>query len=104
MKTKQALEDLKTKEQRRIVLDLRDNLAVLLNEAEIFVICTKNEVIVTTKSQHEKYNNTYKTQNEPVDTQIPLVIIVNDRSAIRNCVWSFTRSRQGCDRGKPQFW
>jgi C-terminal processing protease CtpA/Prc len=26
--TKQALEDLKTKEQKRIVLDLRDNLAV----------------------------------------------------------------------------
>jgi carboxyl-terminal processing protease len=54
-----------------------------LNEAvnicNLFV--PKNEVIVTTKSKKRKYNNTYKTQNEPVDTQIPLVIIVNDRSA-----------------------
>jgi carboxyl-terminal processing protease len=81
--TKQALEDLKNQGAERIVLDLRDNPGGLLNEAvnicNLFV--PKNEVIVTTKSQHEKYNNTYKTQNEPVDTQIPLVIIVNDRSA-----------------------
>jgi carboxyl-terminal processing protease len=87
------------------VLDLRRNPGGLLNEAvnicNLFV--PKNEVIVTTKSKHEKYNNTYKTQNEPVDTQIPLVIIV-DRSASRNCIWSFARFRQGCNCGKPQFW
>jgi carboxyl-terminal processing protease len=65
------------------VLDLRGNPGGLLNEAvnicNLFV--PKNEVIVTTKSKKRKINNTYKTQNEPVDTQIPLVIIVNDRSA-----------------------
>ena len=81
--TKQALEDLKNQGAERIVLDLRGNPGGLLNEAvnicNLFV--PKNEVIVTTKSKNEKYNNTYKTQNEPVDTQIPLVIIVNDRSA-----------------------
>lgn len=81
--TKQALEDLKSKGAERIILDLRGNPGGLLNEAvnicNLFV--PKNEIIVTTKSQHEKYNNTYKTQNEPIDTQIPLVIIVNDRSA-----------------------
>jgi carboxyl-terminal processing protease len=81
--TKQALEDLKNQGADRIVLDLRGNPGGLLNEAvnicNLFV--PKNEVIVTTKSKNEKYNNTYKTQNEPVDTQIPLVIIVNDRSA-----------------------
>lgn len=81
--TKQALEDLKNQGAERIVLDLRGNPGGLLNEAvnicNLFV--PKNEVIVTTKSKNDKYNNTYKTQNEPVDTQIPLVIIVNDRSA-----------------------
>ena len=80
---KQALEDLKRQGAERIVLDLRGNPGGLLNEAvnicNLFV--PKNEIIVTTKSKNEKYNNTYKTQNEPVDTQIPIVIIVNDRSA-----------------------
>jgi carboxyl-terminal processing protease len=41
--------------------------------------CSKNEIIVT-KSKIEKHNAVYKT-NEPVDTEIPLVIIVNGRSA-----------------------
>ena len=81
--TKQALEDLKRQGAERIVLDLRGNPGGLLNEAvnicNLFV--PKNEIIVTTKSKNEKYNNTYKTQNEPVDTQIPIVIIVNDKSA-----------------------
>jgi carboxyl-terminal processing protease len=81
--TKQALEDLKNQGAERIILDLRDNPGGLLNEAvnicNLFV--PKNEIIVTTKSKNEKYNNTYKTQNEPVDTQIPIVIIVNDKSA-----------------------
>jgi carboxyl-terminal processing protease len=47
----------------------------LLNEAvnicNLFV--PKNEIIVTTKKR--KHNNTYKTAMEPVDTEIPLVII-----------------------------
>jgi carboxyl-terminal processing protease len=41
----------------------------------------KNEIIVTTKSKNETHNNTYKTAMEPVDTEIPLVIIINDKSA-----------------------
>jgi carboxyl-terminal processing protease len=41
----------------------------------------KNEVIVTTKSKIEKHNNTYKTAREPIDTEIPLVILVNGKSA-----------------------
>jgi carboxyl-terminal processing protease len=54
-----------------------------LNEAvnicNLFV--PKNEIIVTTKSKIEKHNNTYKTSKEPVDTEIPLVILVNGKSA-----------------------
>ncbi len=36
---------------------------------------------MTTKSVIEKYNKTYKTRNEPIDTEIPLAILVNGRSA-----------------------
>jgi carboxyl-terminal processing protease len=78
-----ALEQLKSEGATRIVLDLRGNPGGLLNEAvnicNLFV--PKNEIIVTTKSKTEKYNNTYKTTREPVDTEIPLIIIVNGRSA-----------------------
>jgi carboxyl-terminal processing protease len=81
--TKDALEQLKREGVERIVLDLRGNPGGLLNEAvnicNLFV--PKNEVIVTTKSKIEKHNNTYKTSKEPVDTTIPLVILVNGRSA-----------------------
>ncbi|PWA11591.1 S41 family peptidase [Flavobacterium laiguense] len=81
--TKEALEQLKREGVERIVLDLRGNPGGLLNEAvnicNLFV--PRNEVIVTTKSKIEKHNNTYKTSKEPIDTTIPLVILVNGRSA-----------------------
>lgn len=80
---KEALEKLKADGATQIVLDLRGNPGGLLNEAidicNLFV--PKNEVIVTTKSRIEKHNNTYKTTKEPIDTQIPLAILVNGRSA-----------------------
>jgi carboxyl-terminal processing protease len=41
----------------------------------------KNEIIVTTKSKNSKYNNTYKTNKDPIDTEIPLVVIVDGKSA-----------------------
>jgi carboxyl-terminal processing protease len=81
--TKQALEQLKKEGVERIILDLRGNPGGLLNEAvnicNLFV--PKNEIIVTTKSRIEKHNNTYKTSKEPVDTEIPLAILVNGKSA-----------------------
>ena len=81
--TKEALEQLKKDGAERIILDLRDNPGGLLNEAvnicNLFV--PKNEIIVTTKSKIDKHNSTYKTTKDPVDTEIPLIIIVNGRSA-----------------------
>ncbi|MAO08890.1 MAG: peptidase S41 [Alteromonas sp.] len=83
LETKAALEDLKSQGAKKIVLDLRGNPGGLLNEAinivNLFV--PKGETVVTTKSVIEKYNKTYKTRNEPIDTEIPLAILVNGRSA-----------------------
>jgi carboxyl-terminal processing protease len=81
--TKQALEKLKEQGATQIVLDLRGNPGGLLSEAvnicNLFV--PNNEVIVTTKSHIAKHNNTYKTSRPPVDTEIPLAILVDGKSA-----------------------
>ena len=81
--TKAALENLKEQGAEKIILDLRGNPGGLLHEA--VNICNffvpKNEVIVTTKSKIEQHNNTYKTNFEPIDLDIPLVILVDGKSA-----------------------
>ncbi|WP_294824128.1 S41 family peptidase [uncultured Flavobacterium sp.] len=81
--TKAALIDLKGQGAKNIILDLRGNPGGLLNEAvnicNLFV--KQDETIVTTKSKNEKYNNTYKTQKTPVDLEIPLVVLVDGKSA-----------------------
>ncbi|QHI37530.1 putative CtpA-like serine protease [Kordia antarctica] len=81
--TKEALEKLKEDGAERIILDLRSNPGGLLRESidivNLFV--PKGEVIVVTKSKVKKYNRTYKTRKSPVDTEIPLVVLVNGRSA-----------------------
>lgn len=80
---KTALEDLKKQGVEKIVLDLRGNPGGLLQEAvnicNLFV--PKNELIVTTKGKVEKYNETYKTNREPIDLNIPLVVLVDGKSA-----------------------
>jgi carboxyl-terminal processing protease len=81
--TKEAVEQLKREGAEKLILDLRGNPGGLLNEAvnicNLFV--PKNEIIVTTKSKSERHNNTFKTTREPIDTEIPLVIIVDGKSA-----------------------
>jgi len=81
--TQFALEELKKQGVTQIILDLRGNPGGLLGEAvnicNLFV--PKGEVITTTKSRIDKHNNIYTTQREPVDTEIPLAILIDGRSA-----------------------
>lgn len=81
--TKAALIELKEKGAEKIILDLRGNPGGLLSEAinvtNLFV--PKGELIVTTKSKVKKFNREYKTKNKGVDTEIPLVVLVNGNSA-----------------------
>jgi len=80
---KEALLALKKQGATQIILDLQNNPGGLLQEAlnlcNLFV--NKNELIVTTKSKNEKSNLTLRTQHEPIDTQIPLAILINEKSA-----------------------
>src|SRR5699024_8290144 len=81
--TKEALVDLKSQGAKKIILDLRGNPGGLLSEAinivNLFV--PRGEVITTTKSEIKKYNKIYTTQQNPVDTEIPLAVLINGRSA-----------------------
>ncbi len=81
--TKSALQDLKGRGAERLVLDLRGNPGGLLSEAinvtNLFV--PKGELIVTTKSKVKKFNQEYRTKNQPEDKDIPLVVLVDGSSA-----------------------
>ncbi|MCL6293467.1 S41 family peptidase [Jejuia spongiicola] len=81
--TNYALRDLKAQGAKRIILDLRGNPGGLLNEAikivNLFV--KKGQLVVTTKSKVKKYNRTYYTQKDPIDTEIPLVVLIDGGSA-----------------------
>ena len=83
VETKAALIDLKSQGAKKIILDLRGNPGGLLNEAigVVNLFVEKGQVITTTKSNIAKYNQVYLTKTEPVDTEIPLVVMVNGRSA-----------------------
>ena len=83
VETNYALRDLKAQGAKQVILDLRGNPGGLLNEAikivNLFV--PKGQLVVTTKSKVEKYNKTYYTQIEPIDTEIPLVVLIDGKSA-----------------------
>jgi carboxyl-terminal processing protease len=78
-----ALKDLKAQGAERIILDLRNNPGGLLREAVNIVnlFVPKEQLVVTTKSKVKKYNKTYFTSKEPIDTEIPLVVLINGSSA-----------------------
>ncbi|TVZ26642.1 carboxyl-terminal processing protease [Gillisia sp. Hel_I_86] len=97
--TIKALKDLEAKGATKIILDLRGNPGGLLSEAinvsNIFL--DKGQLITTTKSVIEKYNREYFTQKEPINTKIPLVVIINGRSASASEI--VAGSIQDLDRG-----
>ena len=80
---KNAVVELKSKGAKKIILDLRDNPGGLLSEAvnvsNVFV--PKGSEVVTTKGKVTDWNKSYKALNNPVDTEIPLVVITSSRSA-----------------------
>tara|TARA_B100001059_G_scaffold52507_1_gene46292 strand:+ start:10912 stop:12573 length:1662 start_codon:yes stop_codon:yes gene_type:complete len=70
-------------ELKGLVLDLRGNPGGLLNEAismaNIFI--DRGQEIVFTKGKIKDWDKSYKARNEAVDTEIPLVVLINRSSA-----------------------
>jgi len=82
-RVKEAFEDLKMQGMKKLILDIRGNLGGLLNEAveitNFFV--PKDEVVVTTKAKVKKWSDIYKTKREPIDLEIPIVVLIDHYSA-----------------------
>lgn len=80
---KKAFIELKQKGARSLIIDLRDNGGGSLSEAVDIVgmFVPKGQEVVYTKGKIKQAENSFKTRFEPVDTEIPLVVLVNGSSA-----------------------
>ena len=80
---KKAVVELKSKGAQSIIFDLRDNPGGLLTEA--INICNlflpKDVDIVNTKSKVVDWNKRHRSLNSPLDTAIPLAVLLSPRSA-----------------------
>ncbi len=66
-----------------LILDLRDNGGGLLDQAVDIVgaFVPQGTTVVTLKGAHEKGPKTWKTQNAPIAINLPLVVLINSKSA-----------------------
>lgn len=81
---KEALLDLKKNHNiTSLVLDLRGNPGGLLNEAigVINLFVPKGKTILETRGRLKELENTYKTSQKPIDTEIPIAVLINEESA-----------------------
>lgn len=80
---KNALIKLKEQNAKGIVLDMRDNpgghLLEAVNVCNVFI--PRGKKVVSTKGKILEQNTTYETLDNPVDVEIPLVILINRGSA-----------------------
>lgn len=78
-----AFLQLKSQGMKKVILDLRDNPGGLLDMAidisNIFI--PKGQEIVSTKGKVSEWNKTYKAKNPALDTDMPIVVLINNRSA-----------------------
>jgi len=78
-----AYHELKAQGMKRLVLDLRGNGGGLMNEAVniVSLFVPRGSVVVTAKGRAAGSEQVYKTTTDPVDTEIPIVVLVDSGSA-----------------------
>jgi len=97
---KEAFLELKDeKGMDKLVFDLRGNGGGLLREAVNIVnfFVPKGQEVVSTKGRISEWEQTHKALNEPLDTEIPLVVLVDGGSASASEIVS--GAIQDLDRG-----
>ena len=80
---RRAFIDLKNQGAKSLVLDLRNNGGGSESEAVEIVnmFVPKGVTIVSNRGKLKRVNNDYKTMVEPIDTVMPIVVLVNDNTA-----------------------
>ena len=79
-----AFKELKEKNEiTSLVFDLRGNGGGLLNEAVniVNIFIPRGTEVVYTKGKMKEWQQSYKALNAPIDTKIPLVVLVDEGSA-----------------------
>ena len=97
---KDAIQQLKDKgELKGLILDLKNNPGGLLDESVKIVnlFVAKGEEIVSTKGKIKSWEKVYKAINNPLDTQTPIVVLINRGSASASEIVS--GALQDLDRG-----
>ena len=78
-----AFSSLKSKGMTSLVIDLRSNPGGLLSEAVkiLNMFVSRGSMLVYTKGKEKKWDSEYRATDAPVDTNMPIVVLVNRNSA-----------------------
>ena len=80
---RKAVTRLKNEGMKRLVLDLRGNGGGILQEAVgiVSIFVPRGSLVVSAKGKDARSNFSYKTTQDPVDTHLPLIVLVDSGSA-----------------------
>lgn len=80
---RKAVQQLKDEGAERIIIDLRGNGGGVMDEAVdvVSAFVPKGTLVVSAKGRDKGTTFEYKTTKEPIDTQIPVMVLVNSGSA-----------------------
>ena len=80
---RQKVIDLKKQGMKTLVLDLRGNGGGLMNEAAeiVSVLVPRGSLVVSAQGKEKSSNYSLRTSKEPVDTKIPVIVLVDSGSA-----------------------
>lgn len=80
---RQKITELQAKGMKRLVLDLRGNGGGLMSEAIniVSLFVPKGSLIVSSKGNTPESTREYHTTTEPIDTKLPLIVLIDSGSA-----------------------
>jgi carboxyl-terminal processing protease len=95
----EEFQNLKSEGMEKLILDLRGNGGGLLIESVHIVnmFVPKNELVVQTKARIAEENRSYNTMRDPLDLNIPIVVLIDEGSASASEIVAGTL--QDYDRG-----
>ena len=83
LRMKEKVLELKEQGMKKLFLDLRGNGGGLMNEAVniVSLFVPKGTLVVSAKAKDQKNTIEYKTYSDPIDTELPIVVLIDGASA-----------------------